>query len=73
MLTVIQNDLELTRRGFVTNYPEYRHWRKEAIAQGLTMKPLNMSTHICSNLALTPSRTGAALLCSSSRESPGAR
>jgi oxygen-independent coproporphyrinogen-3 oxidase len=46
MLNVIQNDLELTRRGFVTNYPDYRQWRKEAAEQGLNRQPLNVYIHL---------------------------
>lgn len=46
MLNVIQDDLELTRRGFVTNYPDYRKWRKEAAEQGLNRQPLNVYIHL---------------------------
>ena len=35
MLNVIQDELEVTRRGFVTNYPDFRQWRPEAAEQGL--------------------------------------
>ena len=46
MLNVIQDDLELTRRGFVTNYPDFRQWRKEAAEQGLDRRPLNVYLHL---------------------------
>jgi oxygen-independent coproporphyrinogen-3 oxidase len=46
MLNVIQNNLELTRRGFVTNYPDYRQWRKEAAEEGLDRQPLNVYLHL---------------------------
>ncbi len=46
MLNVIQNDLEVTRRGFVTNYPDFRQWRKEAVEQGLDRQPLNVYLHL---------------------------
>lgn len=46
MLNVIENDVELTRKGFITNYPDYRHWRKEAIDDGATPKPLNIYLHL---------------------------
>jgi oxygen-independent coproporphyrinogen III oxidase len=46
MLNVIQNDLEVTRRGFVTNYPDFRQWRKEAVEQGLNRQPLNVYLHL---------------------------
>lgn len=46
MLNVIQDDLELTRRGFVTNYPDFRQWRREAVEQGLERQPLNVYLHL---------------------------
>lgn len=46
MLNKIQNDWEPTRRGFVTNYPDYRQWRKDAADQGLSRKPLNVYLHL---------------------------
>jgi len=46
MLNVIQDDLEVTRRGFVTNYPDFRQWRKEAVEQGLNQQPLNIYLHL---------------------------
>lgn len=46
MLNVIQDDQELTRRGFVTNYPDFRQWRKEAAEQGLDRRPLNVYLHL---------------------------
>ncbi|WP_375772023.1 coproporphyrinogen III oxidase family protein [Archangium gephyra] len=36
---------ELTRRGFVTNYPPYRYWRPEAIQGVLEPRPLNIYVH----------------------------
>lgn len=46
MLNVIQDGVELTRRGFVTNYPDFRQWRKEAVEQGLNKQPLNVYLHL---------------------------
>jgi oxygen-independent coproporphyrinogen-3 oxidase len=46
MLNVIQDDLEVTRRGFVTNYPDFRQWRTEAVEQGLSRQPLNVYLHL---------------------------
>ena len=46
MLNVVANPSELTRRGFVTNYPSFRHWRKEAATEGLSQKPLNVYLHL---------------------------
>ncbi len=49
MLNVIQDDVaspELTRRGFVTNYPQYRNWRQEVAGEGTTPKPLNIYLHL---------------------------
>lgn len=46
MLNVQLDANELTRRGFVTNYPIFRHWRKEAGAEGLQQKPLNVYLHL---------------------------
>lgn len=46
MINVIQDTSELVRRGFVTNYPHFRHWRKEAADQGLSHKPLNVYLHV---------------------------
>lgn len=46
MLNVIQDELEVTRRGFVTNYPDFRHWRTEAVEQGLNRQPLNVYLHL---------------------------
>lgn len=46
LINVIQDTSELTRRGFVTNYPHFRHWRKEAGAEGLSPKPLNIYVHL---------------------------
>jgi oxygen-independent coproporphyrinogen-3 oxidase len=46
LINVIQDTTELTRRGFVTNYPHFRHWRKEAGGEGLIPKPLNIYVHL---------------------------
>lgn len=46
MLNVIQDNLEVTRRGFVTNYPDFRQWRTEAVEQGLNRQPLNVYLHL---------------------------
>ncbi len=46
LINVIQDTSELTRRGFVTNYPHFRHWRKEAGEEGLSPKPLNVYVHL---------------------------
>ncbi len=45
MLNVVQDATELTRRGFVTNYPLFRHWRREAVEEGLGRRPLNVYVH----------------------------
>jgi oxygen-independent coproporphyrinogen-3 oxidase len=46
MLNVIADEVRLTRSGFVTNYPDFRQWRKEAVDQGLTRRPLNVYLHL---------------------------
>jgi len=46
MLNVIQEIPVVTRRGFVTNYPPFRCWRKEDAEQGLAPKPLNVYVHL---------------------------
>jgi oxygen-independent coproporphyrinogen-3 oxidase len=46
MLNVLQDSSELTRRGFVTNYPDYRHWRKESVEEGLNKHALNIYLHL---------------------------
>jgi oxygen-independent coproporphyrinogen III oxidase len=46
LINVIQDTSELTRRGFVTNYPHFRHWRREAGVEGLSPKPLNVYVHL---------------------------
>lgn len=45
MLNVVQDKTELTRRGFVTNYPLFRYWRREAADEGLRARPLNLYVH----------------------------
>ncbi len=37
--------IELTRKGFVTNYPPYRYWRTEVAERFLEPKPLNIYVH----------------------------
>lgn len=37
--------IELTRKGFVTNYPPYRYWRPEAAQRFLEPAPLNVYVH----------------------------
>jgi oxygen-independent coproporphyrinogen-3 oxidase len=39
-------EIELSRKGFVTNYPHFRYWKKEAAAGLLTEPPLNIYIHI---------------------------
>ena len=46
MLNVIQNNPGPTRRGFVTNYPDFRHWRPESVEHGLKGQPLNVYLHL---------------------------
>jgi oxygen-independent coproporphyrinogen-3 oxidase len=46
VLNVVGDASEVTRRGFVTNYPAFRHWRREAADEGLTQKPLNIYLHL---------------------------
>src|SRR5436305_15214342 len=46
MLNVLQDKTELTRRGFITTYPLFRFWRKEAADEGLSDKPLNVYVHL---------------------------
>ena len=36
---------ELSRRGFILNYPMFRYWRRDAIDEGLRPKPLNLYVH----------------------------
>ncbi|MDC0711355.1 coproporphyrinogen-III oxidase family protein [Stigmatella sp. ncwal1] len=37
--------IELTRKGFITNYPPYRYWRPETAQRLLDPKPLNIYVH----------------------------
>src|SRR5260370_18655802 len=46
LINVIQDTSELTRRGFVTNYPHFRHWRKEAGEERHSPKALSVYTHL---------------------------
>ncbi|PCI28601.1 MAG: radical SAM protein [SAR324 cluster bacterium] len=38
--------LKPSRKGFITNYPAFRHWRKEAGENFLARDPLNIYVHI---------------------------
>jgi oxygen-independent coproporphyrinogen-3 oxidase len=42
----VQDPTELTRKGFVTNYPSFRQWRREGALEGLSLKPLNIYIHL---------------------------
>lgn len=46
MLKMLQDPPELTRRGFVINYPLFSRWRSEAGQAGLQEKPLNVYLHL---------------------------
>jgi oxygen-independent coproporphyrinogen-3 oxidase len=46
MLEILEAPVELTRRGFVTNYPDFRHWRREVAEEGLAKQPLNVYLHL---------------------------
>lgn len=35
-----------SRKGFVTNYPNFQHWKKTAVEERLIKKPLNIYVHI---------------------------
>jgi oxygen-independent coproporphyrinogen-3 oxidase len=37
--------IEMTRKGFITNYPPYRYWRPEVAERFLEPKPLNIYMH----------------------------
>lgn len=37
---------DLTRKGFLTNYPPFRYWRPDAIESFSTAKPLNVYVHV---------------------------
>ncbi|HET9619736.1 MAG TPA: coproporphyrinogen-III oxidase family protein [Kofleriaceae bacterium] len=37
--------IELTRKGFITNYPPYRYWRPEVAQRFLETQPLNIYVH----------------------------
>lgn len=37
--------IELTRKGFITNYPPYRYWRTEVAQRFLETRPLNIYVH----------------------------
>jgi oxygen-independent coproporphyrinogen-3 oxidase len=43
---MLQTVPELTRRGFVVNYPSFGQWRREAGLEGLQVKPLNIYLHL---------------------------
>ncbi|HWM90658.1 MAG TPA: coproporphyrinogen-III oxidase family protein [Thermoanaerobaculia bacterium] len=49
MLNIVQDEVaqpEITRRGFITNYPQFRNWRTEAAGEGTAPKPLNLYLHL---------------------------
>lgn len=52
MLNIVKDETqapapaELTRRGFVTNYPQFRNWRQEVAGEATTPKPLNVYLHL---------------------------
>jgi oxygen-independent coproporphyrinogen III oxidase len=46
LLKMLQDPPELTRQGFVVNYPLFAHWRKDAGDAGLHAKPLNIYLHL---------------------------
>src|SRR5579863_8601290 len=37
---------ELSRKGVIINYPQFRFWHKEAVAEGLRQQPLNLYIHM---------------------------
>ena len=37
---------ELSRKGFITTYPMFRFWHKDAVAEGLRPQPLNLYIHM---------------------------
>ena len=37
--------VDLSRKGFVTNYPPFAHWRQETVSEMLTDQPLNIYLH----------------------------
>lgn len=39
-------DPERTRKGFIITYPMFRYWNKEAVADGLAPRPLNLYVHM---------------------------
>lgn len=45
MLNIIADEVRPTRTGFVTNYPDFRQWRREAGVQGLGSQPMNVYLH----------------------------
>ncbi len=49
MLNIVQDEgarTEITRRGFVTNYPQFRNWRQDMAGEGTALKPLNIYLHL---------------------------
>jgi oxygen-independent coproporphyrinogen III oxidase len=36
---------DLSRKGFITTYPMFRYWNKDAVEEGLKPKPLNLYVH----------------------------
>jgi oxygen-independent coproporphyrinogen-3 oxidase len=37
---------QLSRKGVIINYPQFRFWHKEAVAEGLQQQPLNIYIHM---------------------------
>jgi oxygen-independent coproporphyrinogen-3 oxidase len=37
---------ELSRKGVIINYPQFRFWNKDAVAEGLRPQPLNLYIHM---------------------------
>ena len=46
MLNPLQDKPELSRRGFIINYPMFRFWRTNSIEEGLREKDLNLYVHM---------------------------
>ncbi len=46
MLRLAQGKSELARTGFVTSYPSFRHWRREAMGEDAATRPLNVYLNI---------------------------
>ncbi len=37
---------DLSRKGFIITYPMFRYWHKDAVEEGLSLKPLNLYIHM---------------------------